>query len=295
MKRNKLGSKAKHSYYLSTLSISLVLFLLSVVFYIGYIVESTTNEVVNKIQVSALLKDSAKKSSIDDFLKEVKAYEGIDSVKYISKEQAAEIYKKATGEDFMLFIDDNPLPSSVDIFFKSDNVIDAVSKEQIEELTVWLKKQDIVDEVLQPKGVVDEVLGHVYKIKFVLYSFLITLLFISVILINNAIKLTIRSKRFLIKSMKLFGATDSFIRRPFLLTSIKQGFNASIFALFFFFIAIIGLNRGFIDFSFTREELLTIGVIFVLVMVIGVAISLICTLVAVNKQIKQKNSELHTY
>lgn len=186
------SSKTKHTYFLSTLSISLVLFLLSALFYIGYIVENTASQVVSQIQISALLSDDAQMRDVNSLISTIRQGEDVDSVLYVSKDAAADIYKKATGQDFTLFIDDNPLPASIDIIFESDNL----TKERIDELSNMLSNSKIVDEVLRPQGVVSEVLGHVYKIRFVLYSFLVILFLISVVLINNAIKLTTRSKRF---------------------------------------------------------------------------------------------------
>ncbi|MFI3314874.1 MAG: permease-like cell division protein FtsX [Rikenellaceae bacterium] len=285
-------SKVKHKYFISTFSISLVLFLLLVVCTLGYVVESATTTIVNQIQISVLIKEGIKQSEIDGLIAELKEDKYIETIEFTSKDKAAEIYKKATGEDFTLFIDENPLPASIDICFSGDNI----TNEKIAQLSKSLATNVIVDEVLHSQRVVDQVLGHVYKIKFMLYSFLITLLVISILLINNAIKLTIHSKRFLIKSMKLIGATDAFICRPFLWDAIKQGFIASLVASLFFVVTLVGINRGVTSIAaMTEDELLAGGMIFVAVMITGIMISVICTAIAINKQLHKKNNELYTY
>lgn len=287
MKRNK----QRHTYFISTLSIALVLFLLGVVGYIGFIVEKSAAQVVGQIQISALLKDKIEKSDVDALMADIKKSAGVKDVVYISKEKAAEFYKKVSGDDFSLFIDENPLPASIDITFESGEV----SQDKIDAITTILSKNDLVEEVLHPRGVVGQVLGHVYKIKFILYSFFITLFIISIVLINNAIRLAVRAKRFLIKSMKLVGATNTFIRRPFIVSAVKQGLWASFSACVLFTLTLLGLNRGVAQISITPDEIVPISVIYFAMILVGVVISVICTHRAVNNQLNQKNSQLHVY
>lgn len=287
----KKGNSQRHTYFVSTLSIALVLFLLGVVGYIGFLVESSVTHVVDQIQISALLKDKVDRSDVDVLINDIKTKHSIKECKYISKEEAAEFYKKASGDDFSLFIEENPLPASVDVTFTSGEV----SQENIDQITTLLSGSSLVDEVLHPRGVVDQVLGHVYKIKFILYSFLITLFLISIVLINNAIRLAVRSKRFLIKSMKLIGATNGFIRRPFIASAVKQGLLASFSACLLLSLTLFGLNRGVAQISITSEELVPIFVIYIIMIFVGITISMICTYIAVNKQLNQKNSQMHVY
>lgn len=284
-------NKQRHTYFISTLSIALVLFLLGVVGYIGFIVEKSAAQVVGQIQISALLKDKIEKSDVDALMADIKKSAGVKDVVYISKEKAAEFYKKVSGDDFSLFIDENPLPASIDITFESGEV----SQDKIDAITTILSKNDLVEEVLHPRGVVGQVLGHVYKIKFILYSFFITLFIISIVLINNAIRLAVRAKRFLIKSMKLVGATNTFIRRPFIVSAVKQGLWASFSACVLFTLTLLGLNRGVAQISITPDEIAPISVIYFAMILVGVVISVICTHRAVNNQLNQKNSQLHVY
>lgn len=284
-------NKQRHTYFISTLSIALVLFLLGVVGYIGFIVEKSAAQVVGQIQISALLKDKIEKSDVDALMADIKKSAGVKDVVYISKEKAAEFYKKVSGDDFSLFIDENPLPASIDITFESGEV----SQDKIDAITTILSKNDLVEEVLHPRGVVGQVLGHVYKIKFILYSFFITLFIISIVLINNAIRLAVRAKRFLIKSMKLVGATNTFIRRPFIVSAVKQGLWASFSACVLFTLTLLGLNRGVAQISITPDEIVPISVIYFAMILVGVVISVICTHRAVNNQLNQKNSQLHVY
>ncbi|MEG1634799.1 MAG: permease-like cell division protein FtsX [Rikenellaceae bacterium] len=288
MRKDKRQHK---SYFIATLSIALVLFLLGVVGYISYLVEKSAAQVVDQIQISALLKEKIDISQVDSLVFDIKKQVGVKNVAYISKEMAADSYKKVTGNDFAMFIDENPLPASIDITFAAG----AVSQEKIDEISKLLSSKSVVEEVLLPRGVIGEVLGHVYKIKFILYSFFITLFIISIVLINNAIKLTIRSKRFLIKSMKLVGATNNFIRRPFIVSAVKQGLWASLSAWMLFSLTLLGLNRGVTQIGISKEELFPISMIYLAMSFIGITISVICTYLAINKQLHQKNSQLHIY
>ncbi len=285
-------TKYKHSYFVSTLSISLVLFLLGIVAYIGYVVEKTIVAAVDEIEISLLLKEDVKEADYKKIITDVKKNKWVEKASYTSKVQAAEDYKKMTGEDFALFIDDNPLPASIDVTIL---IGDDITSKDIDKFTDTFSKNKFVEEVLHPKSVVDQVLGYIYKVKFVLYSFFLTLLLISIVLINNAIKLTVRSKRFLIKSMKLIGATDGFIRRPFIFNAARQGILAAFIAMVMSVVVLVGINRGLIQEVITKEELYPIMIIFLFVAIFGVVISVICTSVSLNKQLSQNNHDLHTY
>ena len=282
----------KHSYYVSTFSISLVLFLLGIVAYIGYVVEQSIVGAVDTIKISLLLNDDVKKETSNKIITEIKELAWVNEVSYTSKDQAAEDYKKMTGEDFSLFIDDNPLPASIDVTFSAGK---ETTSKVIDDFIDKFSKYKSVDEVLHSKGVVDQVLGYVYQVKFVLYSFFLTLVVISIVLINNAIKLIIRSKRFLIKSMKLIGATDGFIRRPFIYSAARQGVLASFISMLMSVVVLVGVNRGVVKQQLTLTEAYPVMVIFLFVAIFGVLISVICTSQALNKQLNQNNQDLHTY
>lgn len=284
--------KRKHSYFVSTLSISLVLFLLGAVAYLGFVVERSMGSVVDSIEISLLLREGTDQASYMALMEEARSYEKVETVSYTSKDQAAEKYKKMTGEDFSLFIDENPLPASINISF---SIADDTTIEQIDAFTAKMSKSEYVEEVLHPKAVVDQVIGYVYKIKFILYAFFVALVSISVVLINNAIKLTIRSKRFLIKSMKLIGATDNFIRKPFIYEAARQGALASLIAVVLSSLLMLGVNRGVDEYVLSREELYPLVVIFIFVAIFGIIISMICTNVALSKQLNQNSQDLHTY
>ncbi|CAA0158647.1 Cell division protein FtsX [Tenacibaculum maritimum] len=219
--------RLQSSYISVTISIALVLFMIGV---LGLILLKSTkvaNHFKEKVAISIFLKDhvdskqaKALKSSL---LKEAFA----KKVYYITKEEAANSYKKDLGEDFLKFLGDNPLKNGIDIYLKAAYV----TPEKMANIEKELAKNNFVYEVNYDKPLVQLLTKNIQKISFWLLVLSGFFGIFAIILINSSIRLSIYAKRFNIKTMQMVGATKSFIRKPFIWQSIKLGFLGAILAL----------------------------------------------------------------
>lgn len=276
------------SYFSVVLSIGLVLFLLGV---LGLLVLNTkrmADHFKEQVTISLFLKDSAKEVEIDQLQKSLAMAEYTKSATYVSKEEAAEQHSKEIGENFLDFLGYNPLKNSIDVQLKAD----FVSLEQIEEIAVELSKKGYVDEVSYDKPLVGLLSDNVKKISFWILVACAVFTFIAVLLINSSIRLSIYSKRFIIKTMQMVGATKTFIRRPFIWTNVKLGMVGGLLAL----IALTGLlyyvEKNVPELNLFNE-ITTLAFLFITVFALGVVISLISTYFATQRFLNLRTDELY--
>lgn len=223
--------RLRSSYTSVIISISLVLFIVGI---LGLtLIKSTTisNYFKENIVVSIFFKDEVPKSKINKFRNELLSKKYTKSLHYISKERAAEIYKKDLGEDFINFLGYNPLKNGVNLYLKAEYV----NPTEMDKLKNDLSKNDLIFDVSYDQPLVKQLTRNIKRIGF--WSLILSgiLGLFSIILINNSIRLAIHSKRFNIKTMQMVGATKGFIRRPFIWLGIKIGFISA-------FIAILGIG-----------------------------------------------------
>jgi cell division transport system permease protein len=260
------------SYFSVVLSIGLVLFLLGI---LGLLVLNTrklADHFKEQITISVFLKDNAKQVEVDQLQKSLVMADYTRSANYVSKEDAAEQHSEDIGEDFQEFLGYNPLKNSIDVKLKAD----FVSTQQIDSIAADLGQKDYVEEVSYDKPLIAMLTENVKRLSFWILVASAIFCGIAVLLINSSIRLSIYSKRFIIKTMQMVGATKSFIRRPFLLTNIKLGMLGALLALI-----ILGSLLVYMDTIFPELRLLQDTVILVIlflgVCVRGVLISLVST------------------
>ena len=276
------------SYFSVVLSIGLVLFLLGILGLLVLNTKKMADHFKEQITISLFLKDSAKEVEIDQLQKSLAMAEYTKTATYVSKEEAAEQHSKEIGENFMDFLGYNPLKNSIDVQLNAD----FVSLEQIEEIAAELSKKNYVDEVSYDKPLVGLLSENVKKISFWILVTSAVFTFIAVLLINSSIRLSIYSKRFIIKTMQMVGATKTFIRRPFIWTNIKLGMLGALVAL----LALTGV-LFYIDNAFPElqlfEDATVLLILFVGVFLSGVLISLISTYFATQRFLNLRTDELY--
>ena len=244
--------------------------------------------VKENIGFSIFLQDDVREVDANFLRKTLDASSFVRYTEYISKERAAKDLKAELGEDFVNFLGYNPLSASIDVRMKADYANqDSINK--IENFLLHFKQ---VKEVRYQKSLVNLVNENVSKISLVILLFSSLLLFIAIVLINNTIRLTVYSRRFLINTMKLVGATWGFIRKPFLLKSILHGLYASFICILLLSGLIYLVKKEFGDLIDIVDPQFII-IIFSAVIVIGVLINLISTYFAVNKFLRLKADELY--
>jgi cell division transport system permease protein len=272
----------------TVISLSLVLFLLGLLGLIVLSAQKVADHVKESIGFQVYLKDDAKEVDIVRLQKSMDARPYTLQTEFISKEKALELYKKDVGDDFMPLLDFNPLPASIDLRMKAGYAnSDSIS---------WIKKEvlenPVVKEFSYRESLVDLVNTRIGAVTFYFIIFIVLLMVIAIALINNTIRLAIYSKRFLIRTMLLVGATQGFIRRPFIWQGIMQGIYGAIVGCGLLIGAVYFLLQLIPDLLQVVDSQLFIS-LFVLVVLMGIVISWASTSLAVRKYLRLKTDDLY--
>jgi cell division transport system permease protein len=231
--------RLKSSYFSVVISIALVLFMVGI---LGLVLLKSTkvaNHFKEKVAISLFLKDEVSKKQIDKFKTSLQKEEFTKRIVFISKKQAAKDYSREIGEDFMKFIGENPLKNGIDIYLKAG----FVTSERMLDLEAKFNKNAFVADVTYDKILITQLTQNIKRISFWLLILCGFFALIAILLINSSIRLTIYSKRFNIKTMQMVGATKSFIRKPFLWTSVKLGVYGALLSLVGLAVIIYYLNK----------------------------------------------------
>jgi cell division transport system permease protein len=218
--------RLRSSYISVVISISLVLFMLGI---IGLLIINTkkgSDILKEKIAITLFIKNNTAQDSVQVLQKQLKKAPFSKTVYYITKKQAAKELVSATGEDFVSFLGYNPLQNAISLRLKASYV----STQKIDSIVKALNKKTFIDDITYDKPLISLLTKNVNTISFWLLVLSAVFTFISVLLINSSIRLSVYSKRFIIKTMQMVGATKGFIRRPFVWRSIKLGFLGAILA-----------------------------------------------------------------
>ncbi|MCM4163830.1 MULTISPECIES: ABC transporter permease [unclassified Arenibacter] len=276
------------SYFSVVLSIGLVLFLLGILGLLVLNTKKLADHFKEQITISVFLKDNAKEVEVDQLQKSLAMAEYTKKATYVSKEQAAEQHSEEIGENFLDFLGYNPLKNSIDVQLKADYV----STEKIAEIAEEISSRDYIEEVSYDKPLITLLNDNVKKISFWILVASGIFTFIAVLLINSSIRLSIYSKRFIIKTMQMVGATKTFIRRPFIWTNIKLGILGAVLALIALGFVIYYVNINFPELNLFQEPAILI-ILFASVFFLGVLISLISTFFATQRFLNLRTDDLY--
>jgi cell division transport system permease protein len=272
----------------TVISLSLVLFMLG---FLGLIVLCATrvsSYVKENIGFQIYLKDDAKDVDVRKFQKSLETTHYVKSTEYISKEKALEDYRKSVGEDFMPLLQENVLPASIDMHLKAPYA----NRDSIEWIRKEIIQEPVVKEFKYVETLVSKINDNIKTISLYLLGIIAVLTIISIALINNTIRLAIYSKRFLIRTMQLVGATHAFISRPFLWKGILHGVYGSVVAIGLLVGATYVLKQHIPDLLQVLDEMLFLG-LFGIMLVAGIIISLASTFFAVQKYLRIKTDDLY--
>lgn len=272
----------------SVISITLVLFLVGVASLLLVNAKSVSDYFKENVQVSVLMRQEVQEGEAMDFATSLDSKPFIKSTRFISKAEGMKEMTDMLGEDFLNVFDTAPIPVSIDVTLKADYV----SADSLEVVKKEIAASPLVDEVVYQQSLVDKLNTNLAKIFLVMGVFVLLLLFISFVLINNTVRLNVFSKRFTIHTMKLVGATKSFIRKPFLGQSVFQGLLAALLAILMLVGALLVIRKQFSQLFevFTLDSLLiVIGV----VIVSGVVICVVSTYFVVGKLVSLPKDNLY--
>ena len=278
MSAEKRRNRIQSSSITTVISMSLVLFvmgLLGIVLLGGKKISDYSQE---HIGFTVYIKNTAKEDETDRLQRFLKASPFAKSSEYLSKDSAAASYAREIGEDFIKSIGYNPLRNMFEVRMNASYA----NPDSVQ----WIKKQitdfSCVEEFDYKESQLDWVNKNKKIISLGLLTILAVLLLIALVLINNTIRLAIYSKRFLVKTMQLVGATGGFIRKPFLITSLQQGFISGIIAVLMIFGGVYALVKLIPDFQQITDKQLMIY-LFGSVLMLGIIISGASTFFAVRK------------
>ena len=286
---NKLMRRRLANAYLSSvISISLVLLLVGVAAMLLVNARGVSDYFKENMQVTVMMKQSVSDEVAMDFQADLEKERFIRQTLFVSKEQGMREMADMLGDDFLDVFETSPIPVSIDVTLKADYV----SADSLEMVRNEIALSPIVDEVVYQSSLVDALNANLSKISAILGVFIALLLFISFVLINNTVRLNVYARRFTIHTMKLVGATRSFIRAPFLVQAAFQGVFAAFIAIIALVIMMYFMRSEFQQlFEIFRLDLLltVIGI----VLASGLAICLVSTWMVVNKLVSLKKDELY--
>ena len=285
-----LRRKVRNSYIISTISIALVLFLLGSVGYLIFNAVRATDLMKENVAIHLMIKQGTSDERIAEIGREIGAHEAVKEVTFVPKAVAAENFKEQIGSDFVEFLAFNPLPDAYEVKLHAQYSDKDYVRKFEKEAASW----NGIEEVVYQRAVVEQIGSNINKFNLVLLLFGGALLVIALILLNNTIRLTIYSKRYLINTMKLVGASKWFIMKPFLLRSILHGVYAWLIAAAMFLALVAGLGEGLPEVTFLAESR---PVYYVLcgMLLLGILISALFTLFAVNKFVRMNTTKINLY
>lgn len=272
----------------SVVSISLVLLLVGVAALLLINARAVSDYFKENMEVSVVMRPAVSDEEAVAFMEELGKEEFVNSSEFVSREQGEREMIELLGEDFMDVLDSSPIPPSISLTLRASHV----SSDSLEVVRAQIMEDPLVEEVSYQEGLVDALNANFTRISAVLAVFIALLLFISYVLINNTVRLNVFARRFTIHTMKLVGATRSFIRAPFLGKAAVQGMLSAVLAN----AALVGLLYALKDrfgqlFEAFKPEVLII--VACIVLAAGVLICVVSTFFVVNKLVALEKDELY--
>ena len=277
-----------NAYLSSVISISLVLMLVGVASLLLVNAKSVSDYFKENMQVSVIMKQYVTEDAAMDFKKELEKAPYIKTSVYVSREQGEREMKELLGEDFLNVFEASPIPVSIMVTLTADYV----TADSLDVVKADISRSALVEDVSYQRSLVDTLNANLSKISIFISVFIALLLFISFVLINNTVRLSVYARRFTIHTMKLVGATRSFIRAPFLLQAAFQG----IFAAFIAIIALLGmlfLLKSQFDELFRIFQLDMLLLVMGIILSAGLLICLVSTWFVVNRSLSLNKDDLY--
>ena len=275
-------------YFSSVISISLVLFLMGMTGVLIVNAKSVSNYFKENIMVSAVLNVEADEADASELADNLEKNRYVKDIRIITKEEGVEEMKEMLGDDFLDVFEVNPIPVSLELQISADYI----SMDSLKVIEDALYEYPAVDEVVYQQSLVELLNANIERIGVVAGVLVLLLLFISVVLINNTVRLNVYSKRFTIHTMRLVGATKGFITRPFVGQAFFQGLIAGSVADVFILGALYLIRNEFYQ-LFSLFDAMLLGLVMVAVIVLGVLICLVSTAAGVRSMISLTKNELY--
>jgi cell division transport system permease protein len=289
MEEIKAGRMRLRSSYLSSIiSISLVLFMVGLLGLLVLDARKISDYVKEHIQLTVFLNEDVPEVEVSALQNLLDHSAFVKSSQFVSKQQALDSLKKDLGEDAVGMLEDNPLPASIDIKLHAEYA----HPDSMKNIADNIQQNKIVREVTYQHTEVDMMNKNFRTVALVLFLFSALLFFIAIALVNNTIRLSLYSKRFIIKSMQLVGATKYFIRKPFLKQGLMHGLYAGIIACVLLSGLLYVIANKFPELV-KVQDIKIIVTLFTGVILFGIFLSVMSTMMAVNRYLRLKTEELY--
>ena len=288
MSNRTATQKLKTSSVTVVISLALVLFMLGLLGLVVINAKKLSNHIKENVGFQVVLKDTTTQAELDILKQEISSSAFTKEVAYISKDEAAKKLQKDLGEDFITFLGYNPLLSSIDVKLNSDYAnIDSLAGFEKQ-----IMQKHFVKEVIYHKDMIKQVNDNAKVISIYILIFSGLLLIVAIALINNTIRLSIYAKRFLIRTMYLVGATQGFIRMPFILKGVRQGVIAGLLAGFLL-AGFLVLSTNYIPDLLQLQDPNLLAVLFGGIVALGVLISGLSAALSVSRYLRLKTDDLY--
>ncbi|HOZ39286.1 MAG TPA: permease-like cell division protein FtsX [Flavobacteriales bacterium] len=281
-------ARTRSSNVSTIIGIALVLFMLGVLGFLVLNAQALERYFRENVRVEVFLKRDLKEVDLMQFRKELDNEPFTKETRYVTADEAAELLKKDLGEDFLGVLGSNPLLPSVELNLGPAYAV----PDSLKWIVAHLKQDRRVEEVAYNAAVVENIDTNMGKLTLIVLGFTALLLIIAIALINNTIRLAIYSKRFLIRTMHLVGATQWFIKRPFLGQSLWQGILGALLAIGLL-VGLLQLAQHYMPDLLAFTDALTLAILFAGVLVLGLLISLASTWFAVGRYLRMNSEDLH--
>ena len=282
------GKRLRSSYLSSIVSISLVLFMLGLLGMIVLDAKKISDYVKEHVQLNVFLNDNITEPEISAFQALLEKNPSIKSVRFISKQEALDSLKKDLGEDATSMLEVNPLPASFELKLNASHT----SPQSLKMISDEIQQNKMVREVTYQRTEIDRMNENFRMVAIGILVFCALLLFIAVALINSTIRISMYSKRFLIKSMQLVGATKGFIRWPFISRAVAHGFYSGLVACILLS-GLLYLIRTRLPEFVQLQDVKENAILFASIFVFGILLSVVSTYFAVNRYLRVRIDELY--
>ncbi len=285
---NLLYGQIIRSYLSSVISISLVLFLVGMAGFLGANARFVSNYFKENIVVSTMLNLEVQEAEALELVRDLESTRYVKSIDYISKERGEMEMEELLGEGFLDVFEATPIPISLDLYITAEYM----AVDSLEMIVQEIMQYSQVSEVVYQKSLVDVLNANIEKFALAFTILIGVLLIISFVLINNTVRLNVYSKRFIIRTMRLVGATKYFIVKPFIGNAFFQGFISSLLAVTALLAVVYLIREEFHQLFMMIDDLMLFYVI-IGVILIGITICIVSTLFVVRKMITLKKDELY--
>ena len=288
----RLKRKVRNSYIISTISIALVLFLLGTIGFMMFATVKTATALQENVTLIVELEDALPTDDRETIKERILQNPLVAEVVFSSKEEKLNDseFRKLFSVEFEDILDENPLLDSFDVRVSAT----PEQKDQLQGFIDDLTLIDGIEHVSYPAAMIETMQNTVSKARPLLALFALVLAVISLVLLNNTIRLAIFSKRYVINTMKLVGATKWFIIKPFILSSINQGIIAGLLAALLFGAAFWGVGQSLPE-MLSPDRLEAAAIVAGTMLAVGITVSMLFTLFAVNKFVNMKSNKIHLY